>query len=188
MADKKLYTVISLYGGHFQLPSGAYLEPAGSPGGRDRSYPVEIPEGHILWKLANPTDGSAPEIKIVEGDATRDAAPAKPAPPPPPKPVEATPPPPAPSPAPAPAAAPTPVPPAESVEAASTGVREMSEEELEAATAPEAPAPAEAEEALEDELPADDEMSGVLEGLGKDAAPAASEAPQNIRGKKRNRR
>lgn len=174
----KLYTVISLYGGHLQLPSGAYLEPAGTPGGRDRAYPVDVPETHILWKLANPTDGSPPEVKIVEGDVTQGepekpkvAAPAKPAPPPaapapppvPPAPVET---PAAPAPSEDPAANP------EVREGSSAG---SSDEALE-------------EDSLDDgdestethaETPANDTQAGIMEGLGKDLAPTPG-APQQL--------
>ena len=84
--------------------------------------------------------------------------------------VASPPPPPAPSPEPA--------------EAANTEVPELSEEELEAATAPEAAE----EESLEDELGSEDEVSGVMEGLSQGTTPSEPQAPQNIRGKKRNRR
>ena len=62
------YTVFNLWNGYIQLPSRAYLGPKGSPSGIDRAYPVEIPDGHILWKLANPTDGSKPQLKILKGN------------------------------------------------------------------------------------------------------------------------
>lgn len=69
--ESKKYTVFSLYNGHLRLPHGGYLNPPGDPNGHDRSYPVEVPEGHILWKLAN---ANPPEVRIVEGDVPHPVA------------------------------------------------------------------------------------------------------------------
>ena len=64
----KLYTVFNLSKGSLQLPNRGYLKPHPDADGYDRSYPVEIPEGHILWKMARANEVRGPMVGIAEGD------------------------------------------------------------------------------------------------------------------------
>jgi hypothetical protein len=89
-----LYTVFNLSDSHMQMPSGGYLHPKGAAEGRDRAYPVDVPPGHILWKLAVPQNGRAAQVRIVEGDVpSSEPAPTPVSEPQMVSPVEASPPP-----------------------------------------------------------------------------------------------
>lgn len=172
---KKLYTVFSEYRGHVQLPSGAYLQPKGSSQGRDRAYPVEVPDGHVLWRLADPNITNPPTVTICEGNVAvrpgtgKVKAKAQPAP----EPVKKEDPPPS--------------------------VPELEESSVpEAIFEPEAEEPEpEAEEVVEEENADDEsfeedslegEMSGVMAGLEQGAEEGSDENLSPAQRRKRARR